>query len=457
MKKLLAALYFFILFSSLDAAAQQPPLDHKQWCGIGQSTEDPDYGCRFGGSDWFGYMQGLVNPSNKVCIAEADANCSQYVVPGAGGIWEVRVRDGDGATLSDVVQVTGTGGVTLNQYALVTDSIQRVYDPAGAADYIVQFGLDTQADNVVNTSNSAIVSAFGYGFDGTTWDRVRSTTSAASLATTDIGWLSISSTYFNDLTNGNLHRWDGDVMNSEAIANTNTAPFAQTFNFGYDPDNTTWRWLHVVNSFADDMATTNNGLVVAAPVYGFDGTNLDRIYALTHADNISTSSTGLVTVSAMYAYDGAALDMLRVGASGELQVTDVATRAGEDAGNDWRKIKKEETAVYNPAVTAGTAVDETEDVVCASTYVLNLPNWSVWVKNAGGGSADALTDVDVEGSYDNSTWVSLTSTACDTLASGAAGRCYAASNESIAYIRVSATCGAGDHTTVDCVIQGNKN
>ena len=95
--------------------------------------------------------------------------------------------------------------------------------------------------------------------------------------------------------------------------------------------------------------------------------------------------------------------------------------------------------------------------MCESTYLLNWPNFSVFVKNAGGGSADDLSDVDVQISYNDSDWSSLTSTACDSLTSGNSARCYVGSNESAAYIRVIATCAGGEDTTVDCVIQSNKN
>jgi hypothetical protein len=176
------------------------------------------------------------------------------------------------------------------------------------------------------------------------------------------------------------------------------------------------------------------------------------------SDTLTTAHYPIVTVGLVFAWDGSLPSALLVGASGELQVTDVATRPGEDAGNDYRKTKKDDTGVYFPAPTEGTAVDDAgTDIVCASTYVLNLPNFSVFVKNAGGGTGDAFTDVDVQFSYDNTNWESLTSTACDTLTSGNFDRCYQGTDESLPYIRVVAACGAGDDTTADCLIVGNKD
>jgi hypothetical protein len=163
-------------------------------------------------------------------------------------------------------------------------------------------------------------------------------------------------------------------------------------------------------------------------------------------------------MSVLYLYDGATLDMGRATASGGLQVGVEAWPNSYDSGNGWQKVKKEEVGVYDPAVTTGTAVDDAgTDIICASTYVLDLPNWTVWAKNAGGGSGDAFNDVDVQVSYNDSDWASVTSTACDALASGALAVCYTGSNLSYAYARVVASTGGGDDTTADCVIQGNKN
>jgi len=320
------------------------------------------------------------------------------------------------------------------------------------------------------------------------WDML---TPADNMTNADMqGGVVVNANMFWDPSNNEWRRDYGDEASSDAVVNTTIAPYRLTLGHIQLTDGAVW---------ARDSGETADGGAVAATVpaayrlslgYVWDGTDwaptgadangdltvnqttttpgyarlqdgdstvlgdvLDAV-----ADNLALTLNWTATASVLLGYDGSTLDMLRVGASGELQVTDVATRAGEDAGNDWRKVKKEETAVYNPAVTAGTAVDDSaDDVVCASTYVLNLPNWSVFVKNAGGGNGDALSDVDVQISYDGTNWSSETSTACDTLTSGNSARCYKGANESAAYVQVIATCGGGDDTTVDCVIQGNKN
>jgi len=231
----------------------------------------------------------------------------------------------------------------------------------------------------------------------------------------------------------------------EAVGN---APFAKVTD-----GNDTWLISGTGNGNVDIAAQTLASVKIG------DGTNaVDMI--TTQANNQAFTLNGLVTTSVLYASDGATLDMLQVGATGELQVTDVASRPGEDAANDRVKVKKVATETVYPAKTT-TTVDSLEDIL-ASTEVLGYPNLSVFVKNTG---AAALTALNIEVSPDGTSWVTLPDAPdagthmfqvgwSDTLAASAI--CvYSITSNSYRYLRVQANCATS--TTVDAWLVGNLN
>lgn len=230
--------------------------------------------------------------------------------------------------------------------------------------------------------------------------------------------------YAYDITGTN---WDAvriNAMGTEAVANTTQGLFAQSFGYAYDEANTTWRWLNVQPTIADDMPVSRNALV---------------------------------TYSVMGVYNGATIDMARAGAVGELQVTDVATRPGEDAARDLRKIEVTERKTYSPAKeTSGAIDDDPPVVVLAAKEMLSYPNYCVFMKNLD--AANSLTDVDHQVSPDNTSWVDLTEPAsCDTLAAGA--MCvFCVSGNAYRYVRVRALAGAGaaDVDSVDVWVTAQK-
>ena len=294
-------------------------------------------------------------------------------------------------------------------------------------------GSQMNGDGVAITTVAPWGGSFSYEFDtvADAWDRQSRHAAGDALAAAPEGTDTLSFNLFYD--GANYRRWLGEVMSTETTVNTGYAPHTMSYNKFYDPDNTVWRWAHVLDSIPTSLTMSYNPQVV---------------------------------VSGSYFYDGSVFKAGRLGASDEIQMTDVATRAGEDSGNDWRKVKKEEIAVYGPAATTATAVDSTAggelgDLVLASTYVGNVPNWCVYIKNAGGGSADVLANAYVLVSPSGSAgeWESLTWTECDSLATGVAGQgvcsfCYEGSAHY--YVKVEAICGVGDDTTVDAFLRGNK-
>jgi hypothetical protein len=162
-----------------------------------------------------------------------------------------------------------------------------------------------------------------------------------------------------------------------------------------------------------------------------------------------------VTSSFLYGYNGTTFDMLRIGASNELQVTDVAVRPGEDAGNDYRKVKVDAINTSTP-VKKTTAVDSTgTDIVVASTQVIGYSNFCVYVKNVGGGSGAAFNNLQFQSSPDDTSWTGdLGWTDGDAAASGSTF-VYCVSNNGYNYVRAVASTVSSD-TTADGWITLNK-
>lgn len=135
-------------------------------------------------------------------------------------------------------------------------------------------------------------------------------------------------------------------------------------------------------------------------------------------------------------------------------VTSLAVMDDWDSG-DTCKTTKSAVGTYSPAATTGTAVAAVAAEVLASVEVLGYPNFSIWLKNAGGGGGGPLTDADIQVSFDGTEWVSLTWTTADSLTSGQTG-VYSVAGNSYRYVKVLATAAApANDTTCDCAITAN--
>lgn len=95
-----------------------------------------------------------------------------------------------------------------------------------------------------------------------------------------------------------------------------------------------------------------------------------------------------------------------------------------------------------------TATDATPDLILPSQDISLAKLWGIQLINNGGGTGSALTDADVQVSRDGgTTWVSLTWTACDTLAAGA--KCdYDFPSNSYTNVRVYTTAAVDTTVTV---------
>ena len=490
MKKILLTLILLFCFAGnvFGQADFYTPLDIKQWYAIAQTGQPP---LAWGGHGGLGLNEQYVNSTglrdmitagNPMCFAAGDANCSQFIAPGPGAIWEVRVRDGNGATLADVVlndvnladttlslasssflyadngvnwnplrSVASPATLAVNQ--LATASALYTYDGTNFSRWTSE---QFNADGLPQTNWGADVVSHLYGYHpgGTHWDRLEALpTSTVSFAGGLTGLVGLNGTYFNDaglwlnwagdtmdldniatsteapyvgsfghyhdVTDDKWERWKGAVLSAETVANTSHAPRVANFEYAYDTANTTWRWLNVVPTQGNAMAYTQNGLVVSAVLYG---------------DN------------------GASLDMLNVGALGELQVTDIATRPGEDAANNWRNIYKAQTAVTTPPVQTTADIPLAETDVLTAREVLSDVNWCVTLSNTG---ANPLTDADIYVSANNSNWITLNWAACDTLAAGVS--CvYCVSANAYRWIKATASATNANKTTIGAYYTANK-
>lgn len=154
----------------------------------------------------------------------------------------------------------------------------------------------TQADDVSNAVNGLIVSAFGYVFDGTTWDRVRGTAADGLLVNLGTN---------NDVT-----------VTGTVTANAGTGPWPVTDNGGSltvdaplgTPVNVQvgdgTNAVAVQTAGADDVANAANRLQVSGFLYGFDGTAWDRLRG-TAADGLQVNLAGNNDVQGAGAHDAA--------------------------------------------------------------------------------------------------------------------------------------------------------
>lgn len=169
----------------------------------------------------------------------------------------------------------------------------------------------------------------------------------------------------------------------------------------------------------------------------------------------ATTRWGLHVLAGLYAYDGTQMKRLKLDAMDGLYTGRTWTIAGEDAGNDYTKIKKQDTEPVHPGVESTANIGTDTVTILASREVLTDVNWCIYIENTGGGG-DPLTDADVEVSPDGTTWIDLGWSDCDALADGDA--CvYCVSNNAYRYIRVRAAAADANQTNTDCWYTGNKN
>lgn len=455
-----------------------------------------------------------INAANNALLVQLSDGSSTYH---SASPQPVTVYDASGTYQLDVRNVTGSN-VPTNVHALWTASTIYGYNQTGTTNTPIQVS-SSGAIHVMSASTGAIVytrstdgSLVGHmfsagadagnntlsgplaytrlnGFNGTTWDRIRSTSGAMNIDITSQSLTAVkiskdasaNATGNRIFVDGNIDQVGGSALALGEAGETASVPVvlasdkyvrvskdtninatANRIFVSSNVDQVAGSTLSATNPLFCELTDGANVISQTNPLtvqIGDSSRSVDIQESISDALPVSTNA--LVTASAILGYNGVSLSMLRVGATKELQVTDVATRPGEDSGNDWRKVKKEQVAVVTPAKTT-TTVDALEDIL-ASREVLSDPGFTVYVKNTG---AAALTALIIETSPDGSSgWVALPT----AVAAGYAGlrldgwvaalgagalACYSILGNTYRYIRVQANCGTS--TTVDCWYVANK-
>lgn len=422
MKHIIALFVLFIfIIISIKSSAQTVPLDQKEWYTKSTRGNTPPTWPHGGGAPAESYVEnnGLLDSLNHACMQRADADCNATVVPPAGTVWEVRLRDGDGTYLADVVQ-SNNSDVPTNIFSLLSKILTYGYD-SGAGNW-KPIGMEVVGNNITGRNGLIGISAmYAYNVGMVATSPLLSYSPVAAFASVT-GLLTTSQNTAYDVATSRWYNMRSDSTGALIVNQNTTYP-----GYGRIQDGDSTILQDVEDNQADDKALTINGAV---------------------------------TTSIMYAYNGAVLKMLRVGASNELQVTDVATRPGEDAGNDWRKVKKQSTNTYYPTKQTTSNIAGSAVTVLNSVEVLGYPNFCVYLSN--NDAADPLTDVDIQVSPDNFATASSTielaePVACDTLAAGTGCvMCY--SGHAFRYLRVRATANAVNQvSSLDAWITANLN
>lgn len=239
--------------------------------------------------------------------------------------------------------VTANAGTNLNTSLLALESGGNLATLAGTdfmlgTDFSSVFGvgslvLTTQADDVVNGTDSIVTAAFGYVFDGTGWDRLRGDSSNGALVNLGAN---------NDVTvTGSVTANAGTNLNTSLLALESGGNLAslnsKDFMLGTDFSDVLGTASLITTTQADNLVNTTDTINVSALGYVFDGSAWDRqlgnstdgtlvnlganndvtlfdsvgvgLEALaTGADNVVNTTNQLVTGSFGYVFDGSAWD-----------------------------------------------------------------------------------------------------------------------------------------------------
>jgi hypothetical protein len=326
-------------------------------------------------------------------------------------------------------------------------------------------GAQMNADGIATTTVAPWAGVFNMGYDanGANWDRMTLRQAGDGLSATQMSLETLSYNLFYDGTN--YRRWLGAQMNSDAVAATTYAPWTGSFGMLYQTDTSDWARRSGEAADGGTLAATIDSAYNFSLTYGWDGATWSPgSMVTTHADGLALTLNGLNIAAFLYGYNGATMDLLPTTAIGGLQVGIEAWHPAYDAGNGWINTFKDDINVYAPAATTATAVDDAAggdlgDIVLASFYALNIPNITIYIDNAGGGSADALLHCYVLTSPSGAagTWSNISTwNDCDGK-TAAGGTCHLqVSGSSHAYLKAECICDTGDDTTVDATVVGNK-
>lgn len=386
MRKILLAVAFMICIIPSIAFGQAHPnidLDHKEWYSIGEVGDPVSLYPYTAGTDYFAELCGGINHNGAddlVCVNQYTNACELIVAAPAAG-FNVNIISPLGTR--PAAQSVSTAPPT-DAYYMVSRTAA-----ANAVGNPLWFQISQDGATAVGAANPLPISA----------------TMAANAVGNPIYSAVSKNAAANALANPIYIQISQDGTN--AVGAANPLPISRT------------------------MAANTTANVIYTGIS--DGTNLAAVESDLSAGK-ATTINALDTIAYMYAYNGATFDYLLTGAVGELLVTDVATRPGEDAANDWRKVKKEAIGTYAPIKETSGSVGTAAVIVLAWKEILGYPNCTIYLKNNDG--ADPFTDAAIAVSPDGVNGVVLNWDDCDTL--GAGNVCvYQLQSQSYRYIAVS--------------------
>ena len=242
-----------------------------------------------------------------------------------------------------------------------------------------QTARDGSADNITPSGITAIdVAAFGYLFDGTDWDRLRSLPdNTDALAVGNPGHVAV----VTKLLGFNGTTWDrlrsagnnSDALATSALGLLNTNAFLRGFN------GTTWdRLLASGNNI--DARVPRGDLILQTYNFlsTFNGTNWDRLRSgANSADNVGTLTLGVLQSNAyLFGFDGTNWDRVRTGGTDtEIQTRETLGNLHVvgynylDNGETWDRARAMSGA--NQSAAAGTTGNR------GTTLVALHGNWSI--------------------------------------------------------------------------------
>lgn len=288
---------------------------------------------------------------------------------------------------------------------------------------------------------------------GGNWDRQTCTVAGDAIAADAPGLTTTSLLHWYDATAATLkfRRLSGSVLVDDyGSAVIPSVPFVGAFPMVYDRVNLNWNKLT-----GDAVGNLTVNQTTGFPGYGRiqdgDSTTLADVLD-TFANGLAYTLNGLASMSVMYADNGATLDKLLLGALGELLIGVINWPNAFDAANAWLNSYKVGTKPYLPPKETSGVVSNVAVVVMASKTVSTYPNCCLFYRNKD--AANPLTDAAVYVSPDNAgtcgdvNWVSLTWTTCDGLvATNTCVYCFSTS----AYPYLCGTATAANPLTVSSV------
>ncbi|MCK5608186.1 hypothetical protein KAR91_40265 [Candidatus Pacearchaeota archaeon] len=185
---------------------------------------------------------------------------------------------------------------------------------AGWAGNILQ-GVEARqgnADGLGTTQYGYQTAAFGYGYNGVTWDRLK-VDASGNLMTTVSGIVASLDTEFGDA-----------FTLVDGIANPTTAPVG-SFNYGWSPSAGAWQRIHTLDPSTGNWfpASDDGHVATIATAAAFDspGGTINAIMgSQPSADGVGTTLYGLHENAFGYGFNGTTWDRLRSSISGGLEV-----------------------------------------------------------------------------------------------------------------------------------------